>query len=166
MAQKLMKKMLLTIGFVSVVVAPSMANVVDGPLLLNEISPIGTIALVPKAIRSSQIGRINRFRIVDEESRIELIGQRGYCFIATHFDPDLAGQTLSYEFRMTQYVDGEKVVIDPGSEKTLAVTNNNASTRFPSYCIFARPAGTQLSINAHFKVAGQTIERRFTIIFG
>lgn len=141
------------------------ARLFDGALSLNKENFFGTVALVPKAIRKGQFARINQYEVVPNDGQIKLSGQSGYCFIVTHFDPENAGRLLKYEFRTTAVVDNEIRTIDPGKSKSLPITNNNASTRFPSYCMFARESGTVMTISVRIKIGSQALQRSFNVEF-
>ncbi|MCK7611066.1 hypothetical protein [Roseibium sediminicola] len=137
----------------------------DGALSLNRENLFGTIALVPKAIRKGQFSSINKYNVIPHESEVKLSGQTAYCFIATHFDPENSSKILAYKFSTTVMEGDQLLVVDPGTRKTLPITNNNASTKFPSYCMYARAAGTKMNVSVQIKTSEREIDRSFTIVF-
>lgn len=143
----------------------SYAKKYDGALALNSENLFGTIAFVPGAIRKGQIGNINSYAVVKNNGSIQLSDQNGYCFIATHFNPESSGTPLVYEFSTTLTDNDTSIVIDPGKIRTADITNNNASTNFPSYCIEAREPGIKFLVEIEIRYLGQTLTRQFTVVF-
>lgn len=155
----------LTIALATVSSATVASADYDGAVELNAATPFGTVALVANAVRSDQIPRFNRYRIINDGDTVELEGQNGFCFIATHFDPSRAGETLTYWFETSSEVDGGPAVIDPGRPRQVPVTDNNASYKFPSYCFYKRAAGTKLNFRLHIEIDGEVIIKSFNAVF-
>lgn len=146
---------------------PAMAtDPIEGAVNLNRKVPFATLALVPEAVHSRQIARYNRYNVIRDGQTVDLSGQYGYCFIATHFDFDNNGRSAQFSFQIFHSVDGEEVPADSPIRGTVAITNNNASTRFPSYCINARQSGATLKVIYNINVDDRQFARSFVARFG
>lgn len=137
------------------------AEPIDGALNLNSRVPFATLAIVPKAVHSSQISKYNRYSVINEGQTINLSGQHGYCFIATHFDRDNQKKNAKYRFQSFYIMDDTEAAINPAINGRIPITGNNASRKFPSYCISSRSSGDILRVRYSIDFGEGEIERTF-----